>query len=423
MMENRSFDHFLGWVPGANGRQAGQTFHDANGNPQQTHRLVPDWQGCGLADPPHGYYDGRIDVNGGKMDGFLHAESTGDTFPVGYYTADDLPFYAGCAQKWTICDSYHSGILASTQPNRMYIHCGQTDRTTTGSGLPATSTLPTIWDAASAAGVKAGYYFNNLPYTAIWDAKYLGITKLYSQFAIDAAAGNLPSISYVDPFFYESGLDDLCNDDHPFADVRNGQAFLNGIYDTLRSAPTWGKTLMVVCYDEWGGFFDHVVPPYMPVSGVERNVVGNDGQLGIRVPCILIGPRAKQGHVDSTLFEPNSILKFMEWRWNLTPLGVRSAVTNNIAYALDFSDSPRTDAPAFSVPANVLNSEICAFVSSSSNSSSGAGGASSSSGSSTSNAAVARNSASSRLLTPSMAEHAHEVQMLQQKARLAGFRW
>jgi phospholipase C len=394
-MENRSFDHMLGWVPGANGRQAGLQYPDRDGVMQKTHRLTPDWQGCGMEDPPHGYDSGRLCVNGGAMDGFLHDEASGDLFPIGYYEADDLPFYKGVAAEYTVCDRYHSGILASTQANRMYVHCGQTDRSNNSGGLfgviPATSTLPTVWDRAAKAGVSARYYFNNLPYTAIWGAKYLGISRPVASFHLEAAAGLLPAISYVDPFFYEAGLDALCNDDHPFADVRNGQAFVNSIYESLRKSPLWSKTLLVINYDEWGGFFDHVVPPFMPISDEERDQTGNDGQLGIRVPCLLIGPRARRGHVAKQLFEPNSILKFMEWRWGLEPLGVRAAVTNNLAHALDFANPPRTDVPlAFDVPGNLGRTVACGLQS---------------------------------VMTKSMDAHAEEVRALQAKARAAGFRW
>src|SRR3546814_2023154 len=98
----------------------------------------------------------------------------------------------------------------------------------------------------------------------------------------------------------------------------------------------------------------------MPISDEERDETGNDGQLGIRVPCLLIGPRARRGYVARQLFEPNSILKFMEWRWGLEPLGVRAATTNNLAYALDFENTPRSDAPmAFDVPGNLGQTVAC----------------------------------------------------------------
>ncbi|MGH8561525.1 MAG: alkaline phosphatase family protein, partial [Nevskiales bacterium] len=136
MMENRSFDHFLGWVPGADGRQAGQRFPNINGDMVETFRLSQDpaygYQGCGWADPNHGYDGGRVHLNDGRMDGWLltgnTSENPEDKFPVGYYTAEDLLFYSGVAQNFTICDRYFHGILASTFPNRIYIHAGATDR-------------------------------------------------------------------------------------------------------------------------------------------------------------------------------------------------------------------------------------------------------------------------------------------------------
>src|SRR3546814_20261251 len=158
-----------------------------------------------------------------------------------------------------------------------------------------THSFPTLRssDRAANAGVSARYYFNNLPDTAIWGAKYLGISQPVAAFHREAAAGLLPAISYVDPFFYEAGLDALCNDDHPFADVRNGQAFVNSIYDSLRKSPSWDKTLLVINYDEWGGFFDPVVPPFMSISAAARDETGHDGKLGIRAQCLMTGPPAR----------------------------------------------------------------------------------------------------------------------------------
>jgi Phospholipase C len=142
MMENRSFDHYLGWVPGANGRQAGLSFKDSNGEAQTTHDLAPNYQNCASADPDHSYDGGRTQLNGSEMDGFLLTQPVGDTFPIGYYTADSLPFFKGVVDNWTLCDRYHSGILSSTFPNRMYMHGGQTDRL---SNTDKPYTLPTVW--------------------------------------------------------------------------------------------------------------------------------------------------------------------------------------------------------------------------------------------------------------------------------------
>ncbi|TJY62889.1 alkaline phosphatase family protein [Sinimarinibacterium sp. CAU 1509] len=354
MMENRSFDHFLGWVPGADGIQAGARFPDKAGRLIETFRLSEaeeyGYQGCGKEDPSHSYSSGRVHFNGGKMDGFLgtigDASVDTDHFPVGYYTAEDLPFFAGCADNWTICDRYFHGVLASTYPNRFYMHAGQTDRLNNTMDI---SSLPTIWDRLSDAGLSGRYYYNDLPFAALWGSKYLTRSLPYATFLAEAALGTLPNVSFVDPRFIGEAPNGITNDDHPQADVRNGQAFLNAVYDAVRNGPLWQRTLMVVVYDEWGGFFDHVVPPVAPVTEIEK-ALPNDGRLGFRVPCVLIGPRAPR-QVSSLQFDVNSVLKMICWRFGMPLLAPeRSEWSLNMAYALDFDAAPRSDAPAFNVP-------------------------------------------------------------------------
>lgn len=350
MMENRSFDHYLGWLPGADGRQAGLRFTDKDGATVDSFHLASTagygYQSCGQSDPDHSYAGGRVHFNNGANDGFLKTvDSAGDHLPVGYFSADDLPFFKGCAENWTVCDRYFSGILSSTYPNRMYMHTGQTDR---NSNTSTASTLPAIWDRLSAAGLSGRYYFNDLPLTALFGSRFVSISKPFASFLVDAAAGQLPDVSYIDPSF-GGEVTGTSNDDHPLADVRNGQAFLNQVYDALRASPQWSRTLLIVNYDEWGGFYDHVPPPLAPVSDDERNTVGNDGRLGFRVPCVLIGPRVKKAHVAHEQYDPNAILNLICWRFGLEGLGLRSATSGNIATALDFTNAPRTDAPAFTV--------------------------------------------------------------------------
>jgi phospholipase C len=371
MMENRSFDHMLGWVPGANGVQAGRTFLDTTGAAHSSH-LLTKFQNCSSADPNHAFAAGRTQLNGGKMDGFLLTAPVGDTFPIGYFTASDVPFFAAAVRNWTICDAYHCSILGPTWPNRFYMHCGQTDRLTTGGPTIDTnsllSILPTIWDLAAAANVSARYYFSDSAFTALWGDKYNNISFPLTQFQADAAAGTLPSISYVDPRFVGEGQG-TSNDDHPLADIRNGQVLMNTVYETLTTSPNWARTLFIINYDEWGGFADHVVPAMGPVSAHEVTV-GNvdsanpDGTgsayLGFRVPCLLIGPRARRGSIASAQYDANSILNMISWRFNLPGLGVRAATSGNIATALNFSGAPNLTLPP---PANLVNQnygEACA---------------------------------------------------------------
>ena len=371
MMENRSFDHFLGWVPGADGVQAGAAFPNVDGELVETFRLSQDpdygFQGCGWADPSHGFNAGREHMNGGAMDGWLltggTADDPDDRFPVGYYTAEDLPFYAGVAKHFTVCDRYFHGIMTSTFPNRMYIHAGATDRMS--NLLPYAqqepSKLPTIWDKLLNRGVSARNYFFELPTPGLWGTKYLGIMAPFEQFLIDATLGTLPSVSYIDPFFGASvgeGLG-ISRDDHPHADVRDGQAFLGQVYDALRKGPKWDRTLLVVTYDEWGGFYDHVVPGFAPISDKERQL-GNDGRLGFRVPCVIVGPRAHGGRVSHLDLDPTSFLNMVAWRFGTRSVGARRDWSTNMAYALDFEGPPNYAAPSFKVPQSLLGfGQVC----------------------------------------------------------------
>src|SRR4051794_36534408 len=126
MMENRSFDHYLGWLPGADGKQAGLSYVDRHGVRHDTHHLTaPD--GCGFEDPDHSWEGGRIQLNGGKLDGFLKSGNN-DLMAIGYYTDEDLSFYSGAARDWTVFDRYFSAVMAETYPNRFYQHAAQTDR-------------------------------------------------------------------------------------------------------------------------------------------------------------------------------------------------------------------------------------------------------------------------------------------------------
>src|SRR4051812_23241217 len=194
-MENRSFDHFLGWLPGADGKQAGLTYTDDKGVPHATHHLT-EWQGCGFNDPDHSYTGGHLQLNGGRCDGFRRGDN--DDFALGYYTKDDLPFYGPLTGQATTFDHWFASILSQTYPNRFYTHSAQTDRM---DNTMRTSALPTIWDRLRHAGVSANYYFNDLPFLALWGEKHLPIARPYETFLAQAASGTLPSFSYVDPFF------------------------------------------------------------------------------------------------------------------------------------------------------------------------------------------------------------------------------
>jgi phospholipase C len=346
-MENRSFDHLLGWVPDADGAQGGLSFRDTTGALHGTHHLTPDWQGCALQDPDHSYDGGRAQLNGGSCDGFRggYTDVTGaavrfDDLPLGYYIADDLATTKALVENFTICDRWFCSQLGPTYPNRIYTHAAQVDRISNTTG---TSTLPTIWDSLQTAGVSCNYYFSDLPVLALWGQKYVNIAEDIGVFLAQAAAGTLPQYSYVDPNFGGEGQG-TSNDDHPHADIRRGQALISLIVNTLMNGPLWSKTVLVITYDEWGGFYDHVRPPRFPdaVTHKPNTVDTTTGfedhtQAGFRVPTYIVSPFAARGQVSHRVLDHTAIPRFVEWRFGLPPLTVRDAASANLAELLDFS--------------------------------------------------------------------------------------
>lgn len=192
-MENRSFDHLLGWLPNAEGKQGGLTFVDNSGIPHSSYPLSGDFTGCPHPSPDHSYSGDRMAYAKGLMDGFLRAGSN-DIYSVGYYGEADIPFYGGLARHYTTCTRYFASVLGPTFPNRLFLRAAQTDRL--DDSVMVTS-LPTIWDRAG-AGVSAHYYYSNVPFLALWGVKYLPISRLYEEFLAAASDGICPpSLSWT----------------------------------------------------------------------------------------------------------------------------------------------------------------------------------------------------------------------------------
>lgn len=359
VMENRSFDHLLGWLPNADGKQAGLSFADKNGQSHPTHSLSGDFTGCPHPDPDHSYNGSRVAYDGGKMDGFLRA-GTNDVYSIGYYEEKDIPFYAALARNYTTCDHYHASILGPTFANRMFLFAAQTDRTTDSIDL---SSLPTIFDRLAAAHITHNYYYSNVPYLALWAFKYVSISKLHEDFLEQAKKGTLPAVSFIDPRY--TILDDgTGNDDHPHADMREGDRFLFDMFEAVASGPGWSSTVLVIIFDEWGGFFEHVPPPRaQAANNVDTDIVDGKTLLGFRVPTVIASPfsrgDAQNPRISALVFDHTSILKLIEWRWGLAPLTPRdgSSDINNLASALDFNHPqravpslPKPQTPAIATP-------------------------------------------------------------------------
>jgi len=329
---------------------------------------APHFQGCGCGDPDHSFLGGRIEFNDGAQDGWLRANKN-DTFSIGYYTQNDLPFVGEAAMNWTVCDRYFAAIMAETQPNRIYQHAAQTDSLVNRTTISLT--LPTIWDRLSQANISGRYYRSgSLPTDSVlflWGTKYNSISYGLNEFFQNCISGTLPAVSFVDPILTSAqpnsvlydislgliGNDTEGNDDHPHSDIRKGEEFLASIYNAVVSSPNWSSTVLVINFDEWGGFFDHVAPPPAPVPPADEAAyaaadIPPDGLRGFRVPCLVVSPWSRRGYVSSELFDHTSVLKLIEDRWGLAPLTVRDANANDLADALDF------DHPNFTHPPQII---------------------------------------------------------------------
>lgn len=374
MMENRSFDHFLGWLASdrryiENGRRRhgrrfyvegdqSQSFRDQQGRrvatyylPDQTGEENP-YRGCGHPDPGHGWDAGRAQ----RDRGFLGKGSGNDEFAIGYYDDVDVPLYANIARRFTIFDRFHCSLLGPTYPNREYLHSAQSggnkanDTATDSPGFEWT----TIWDRLAAAGVSTGYYFVDLPVTALWGARLAPISHHLERYFAECEAGTLPSVTFVDPGF----LSDMRTDDHPHGDMRAGQRFVFNVFKAFATSPLWERGAFFLTYDEWGGFFDHVRPPILPDDRASWKDSENFGQAGFRVPTLMASPFAREGYIDHRLYDHTSILRFIEWRFLGAPAegprGGKWYLTSRDRHALNIGRSLRPAGPMPDVELDAL---------------------------------------------------------------------
>ena len=358
MMENRSFDHYLGWLPGADGRQAGLTYVDRAGKAHATARLAPDFQGCAHPDPDHSWDGGREQLNGGRMDGFLRSGEN-DEFSIGYYAPQDLPFVGHAAKAFTTYDRFFCSILASTYPNREYMHSAQSyGKIDNSFPNPADGGFPdtTIFASLSAKGVSNRYFFNDLPVSALWGQKGLARSGRIDEYYTRCSQGTLPRVSFVDPSFANEG-GGTSGDEHPHGDIRAGQAFMSDVVHAFMESKHWKRGVIFVVYDEWGGFFDHVRPPRVPDIRNSPDPAKDFGQMGIRVPAVAISPWVKRGHVGHSIYGFESILKMIEYRYGLKPLTRRDAYAQNIARSFDWKSKPRLSLPGLPDPPAVASQQ------------------------------------------------------------------
>jgi phospholipase C len=353
MKENHSFDNYFGMLGRGDGftlDAAGEPTNsnsDRAGNSVRVHHLSSPWQ------PWHGldqhWNASHQQYNNGANDGFVR--TTGSAVPMGYWTEQDLPFYYGLARTFPIGDRYFASCLAQTFPNRRFLQAG------TARGLVAT-TLPnplepnppagTIFNQLERHQLSWNNYFVALPEIGLYPRVLLehpGHAKSIEHFYDDCRSGQLPAVSLVTPDLFIASEGET-------QDIQLGEAFTASIVNAVLHSPVWARTMLIITYDEGGGYYDHVPPPpavppddIPPHIQVPPDQPGGYDRLGFRVPCIVVAPFAKADHVSHLVYDHTSILKTIHRKWNLPCLTHRDAAANDL---LDFLDL--TSPPAFLTP-------------------------------------------------------------------------
>jgi phospholipase C len=363
MMENRSFDHYFGWLSGADGIQ-NQSFPDPdNGGVMVSTRHAStmgdsQWQGCGHPDPGHGWDDGRAQLAGGFLAG------SNDEFALTYYNEGDLGFVHPAGKAFTVYDRFHCSLMGPTWPNRYYMWSAQSGGLITNDPPVATAgnQWETLFDRAlknnpanlPSAGPTVRYYNSDLPFSATWGPRGVPWTRPVADYYAACASGTLENIVLVDPPFLDGGGGDgMSADEHPLGDVRLGQAFMSDIVHAFINSEHWRHGALFIVYDEWGGFFDHVTPPSVPDDRQNSDINLDFGQMGFRVPAVAISPYANRAAVNHTLCGFESIIKMITQRFHLGNLCTRDANANNIGTTFNYT-SPHFDVPDLPDPEAVV---------------------------------------------------------------------
>ena len=362
MMENHSFDNLFGMLGRGDGFRCDRAGRPTATNPYGDGRIQHAFHmptTCQLpSTPSQEWTASHVAFNGGHNDGFVRAPisygspGTVGGVAMGYWTGEDLPFTYALARHFPIGDRWFCSTLAQTDPNRRYLiaatSAGMVDDIGTGPGnavpdsglaVPAAGTIFNLLDlygidwANYCASYPTGATPNLFPVNdAATEARHY---KAVGQFFTDAAAGRLPAFTLIDPDYGTQSQENPQN-------IVVGEAFLAQVVKALGSSPQWATTMLIITYDEHGGYFDHVPPPVAlspddipPMVQPGESMYDGFARYGFRVPSLVVSPYAKSDHVSSILYDHTSVLATIERKWNLPALTYRDANANDL---LDFID-------------------------------------------------------------------------------------
>jgi phospholipase C len=394
MLENASFDHVLGFLKAENPKIDGLTGNESNpadctqpGSPS-----VPVTKQAGNSTRPDGGHD-LVDVNdqlfctekpaaGAKAanQGFVknYTKQAQGNLTVGKRIMDcldpkNIPVLAGLAREFAVCDRWFSSVPGPTWPNRFFVHAATSDGivTMTTKDYAHPYEMRTIYDNLDDKKVPWRIYFHDVPQSLALNhlrGRLDGFRKI-EKFAGDAASGDLPAYTFIEPRYFEFFFTRPANDQHPPHDVRMGEHLIADVYEAVRASPLWKKTLLVVLYDEHGGFYDHVSPPATvnPDGKESKDPPFDFKRAGLRVPAVLVSPFIPKGTVDSTVYDhaslPATIKQLFDLGDFLTERDRRAKRISTDQWLTTARSNTPTKLKRPSLPANVSPAVATAMVS------------------------------------------------------------
>jgi phospholipase C len=350
MQENHTFDNYFGTYPGAEGPEPGTCIPVDPFDEKNTECVEPFHIGDRpIEDLDHSDSTFNLQYNEGKMNGFVYAlnqRNQDGALALGYYDDRDLPYYWNLVDEYVLFDRFFSSDHGGSFANHMFWVSGQpVGSSVRPEGYPDAIT---IFDKLEERGISWKFYVQNYDPNinfrtseqisgnrasqVIWVPvlnipRFLDDPKLAShivdlnEYYEDLESGTLPAVAYIVP----AGASE-----HPPGSIRSGQKFVRSLIQALMRSTAWDSSAFMVTYDDWGGWYDHVVPPQVDEHG-----------YGMRVPAFMVSPYAKRGYIDSTILDFTSIPKFIEVNWDLEPMAERDANANTFMSAFDFTQPPR----------------------------------------------------------------------------------
>jgi phospholipase C len=361
LLENRSFDHMLGALPGVEGVSAAWTNSDGERDYAQVPIENPDVHDEARVvwpDPMHereNVLRQLQDNNGGFVADY--AATYAETTPtqrqkiMSYYSLPYLQPLHSLATNFAVCDRWHASVPGPTWTNRLFLMSGTSLGRVVMPGAPNYG-QPSVFYRLAQAGKTVRVYYGTFPLSVLLDDQRVGIANenydpkstyypsgLFERHARGKEA-DFPNFVFIEPRY----MGFAPNDDHPPHDPFNGQRLIAKVYNALRANDAlWKSTLLVILYDEHGGFADHMPPP-VTVAPDDEHAEYTFDRLGVRVPAVLVSPWIAP-QVVKTLCDHTSLLRSLTEKWGLGPLGARTKQATDVFGVLVRTAQPRADTP------------------------------------------------------------------------------